>query len=125
MKYKILLSKNENTKEVEEEEKSKFIRNVLENMGLPVDEFWTNTERALTVEERIKLRKILSAYNILIIDDLDGHLQIFVENDLVAEWNKCTYVLKRDLREIDPNKRIYFEMNVHCWSVFEEDNEKE
>lgn len=121
MKYTILLSKDEDTRKVEDEEKSKLIRNILEQMGLPVDEFWVNTERALTVEEKIKLREILHAYNVIIIDNLDGHMQIYVENDLVAEWQKPYYKLKTDLRQINPYKRTYLEMNVDFWSVFDQE----
>ncbi len=123
MKATLLLNYDEDTRQVEEEEKSKFIKNILVQIGLPVDEFWTS-DKPLSVRERIKLREILSAYNIVIIDDLDGHMQIFVENDLVAEWNKCSYKLKRDLRQIDPKKKLFLEMTIDAWSVFEDEDEK-
>lgn len=116
----ILLNKEENTQQVEDEEKSKFIRNMLEQMGLPVDEFWTNSDKQLSVNEKIKLREILNAYNVIIIDSLDGHMQMYVENDLVAEWNKPSYKLKTDLRQINPNKRLYLEMTIDCWNIFEQ-----
>jgi hypothetical protein len=117
----ILLDKDSDTRKVEEEEKSKFIREVLEQIGLPVNEFWTDPNKILEVNEKIKLRQILNAYNIIIIDDLGGHLQMYVENDLIAEWKKCTYKLKTDLRQINPNKRLYLEMNINAWSVFEKE----
>jgi len=119
MKFNVLLNYDENTRQVEEEEKSKFIKQILSQMGLPVEEFWTS-DTALSAREKIKLREIISAYNIVIIDDLDGHMQIYVDNDLVAEWKKCTYTLKRDLRQIDPRKKLYMEMTVENWSVFED-----
>jgi ABC-type antimicrobial peptide transport system ATPase subunit len=121
MKATILLNKDADTRQIEDEEKSKFIRNILEQIGLPVDEFWVNPEKTLSVEEKIKLRQILNAYNIIIIDDLSGHMQMYVENDLVAEWKKCTYKLKTDLRYINPSKRFYLEMNIDAWSIFEKD----
>ena len=121
MKATILLDKDSDTRKVEEEEKSKFIREVLEQIGLPVNEFWTDPNKILEVNEKIKLRQILNAYNIIIIDDLGGHLQMYVENDLIAEWKKCTYKLKTDLRQINPNKRLYLEMNIDAWSVFEKE----
>jgi hypothetical protein len=86
-----------------------------------VNEFWTDPNKILEVNEKIKLRQILNAYNIIIIDDLGGHLQMYVENDLIAEWKKCTYKLKTDLRQINPNKRLYLEMNIDAWSVFEKE----
>jgi hypothetical protein len=121
METTILLNKDEDTRKVEEEEKSKFIRIILEQIGLPVDEFWVNPEKSLDVQEKIKLRQILNAYNIIIIDDLGGEMQIYVENDLVAEWKKCSYKLKTDLRQINPNKRLYLEMKINCWSIFDQD----
>lgn len=119
MKATILLSYNENVKQVEEEEKLRYLRSTLEMMGIPIEEFWA-TDGPLSVDQRIKLRGILSTYGIQVIDDLDGHMQVYFENELVAEWNKCTYKLKRDLREIDPKKQLYLEMEVNCWSQFEE-----
>ena len=92
-------------------------------MGLPIEEFWTNGDRPLSVDEKINLRKILSAYGIAIIDDLDGHMQMYVDNELTAEWNKPQYLLKKDLRQIDPRKKVYLEMKFNTWSIFEENEE--
>ncbi len=124
MKATILLNHNENTKQVEDEEKTRFLHGILEQMGVPIGEFWT-TDGPLSVDQRIKLRGILAAFGIQVIDDLDGHMQIYVEGELVAEWHKCTYKLKRDLRQLDPRKQLYLEMNISCWSLFEEAIENE
>jgi len=123
MKGTILLNHNENTKKVEDEEKTRYLRGILEQMGVPIQEFWM-TDDPLSVDQKIKLRSILTTYNIQIIDNLDGLLQIYVEGEKVAEWFKCTYKLKRDLREIDPRKQLYLEMEVNCWSLFEESEQE-
>lgn len=120
MQRTILLNYGENTKPVEDEEKTRFIRGILEQMGVPIQDFWT-TDSPLSIAQKIKLRSILSTYSIQVIDDLDGHLQIYVDKELVAEWLKCTYKLKRDLREIDPRKQLFLEMTINCWSLFEEE----
>lgn len=119
MKGTILLDYNENTKQIEEEEKYRFLRNLLEQMGVPIEEFWT-TDTLLSIDQRIKLRGILATYGIQVIDDLDGHMQVYVEGELAGEWHKCSYKIKRDLRQIDPRKQLYLEMEVNCWSLFEE-----
>lgn len=119
MQGTILLNYNENVKQVEEEEKSRFLRNLLEHMGVEIYDFWTS-ETVLSIEQRIKLRSILATYGIQVIDDLDGHMQIYVERELVGEWFKSTYKLKRDLRELDPKKQLYMEMTINFWSIFEE-----
>lgn len=123
MKGTILLNYSDNTKQIEEEEKLRFLRGLLEQMGVPIQEIWMS--EALSIDQKIKLRGILATYGIQIIDDLDGLLQVYVEGEKVAEWSKCTYKLKRDLRQIDPRKQLYLEMEVNCWTLFEEEEQKQ
>lgn len=89
-------------------------------MGVPIDEIWA--EETLSVDDKIQLRRILRTYSIKIIDHSDGQLQFYVENELVGEWNKPEYKMKRDLSELDPNKKLYLEMHVDYWSIFDEEN---
>ena len=130
MKGTILLNYNENTQQVEEEEKSRFLREILiqsfENteVAYQIQNIW-GTDAPLSPEQKVKLRGILTTYGIMVIDDLDGHMQIFIEDELIGEWYKCTYKLKRDLRVTDPRKRIYLEMEVNCWSHFDLPEEQE
>src|SRR5574338_1731606 len=122
MKATILLNKNENLQKVEDEEKTRYLRNILELMGVPIQDFWTSDE-PLSIEQRMKLRGVLGSFGVQVIDDLDGHMQIYVEGEKVAEWFKSTYKIKRDLRERDPRKQLYLEMEVNCWSLFDEAEE--
>lgn len=119
MKGTILLNYDENVRQVEKEEQERFLRDLLEQMGVPVDDFWT-AGTPLTVEQRMKLREILATYSIRVYDNLDGNMQIYVEEDLVGEWFKSTYKLKRDLSQLDPRKQPYIEMNISFWTIFEE-----
>lgn len=119
MRNIILLNYDENIKQIEEEEKIKFLKNLLEQMDVPVESFWTNSN-SLSIEQRIRLRGILATYSIQVIDDLDGHMQIYVDRELVGEWFKSTYKLKRDLRQLDPRKQLYVEMTINYWTIFEE-----
>lgn len=130
MKGTILLSYNENTHQVEEEEKARFLRGILvtcfENTDVSsqIENIW-ESEGLLSAAQKVKLRGILATYGIQVIDDFDGHMQIYLENELIAEWYKCTYKLRRDLRVLDPRKRVYLEMEVNCWSVFDDKEESE
>ena len=130
MKGTILLNYNENTHQVEEEEKARFLKGILEScfdntdVAAQIQTIW-NVDGVLSAPQKVKLRGILATYGIQVIDDLDGHLQIYLENELIAEWFKCTYKLKRDLRVVDPMKRVYLEMEVNCWSVFDDKEEQE
>jgi hypothetical protein len=125
MKGTILLNYSEDTRQVEEEEKARFLRGILEacfentETASQIQTIW-NTEGVLSAPQKVKLRGVLATYGLQVIDDGDGHMQVYLENELIAEWYKCTYKLKRDLRVMDPLKRIYLEMEVNCWSVFDE-----
>jgi hypothetical protein len=123
MQGTILLNYNENVHHVEEEEKTRFLRNILEQMGLPIQEFWAD-DSLLNIEQKIKLRNLMTTYSIQVIDDRDGHLAILVEGELVGEWHKCTYKLRRDPGQLDRRKQLYLEMEVNCWSLFEEQTQE-
>ena len=130
MKGTILLNYNENTHQVEDEEKARFLRGILEqcfqntDVATQIQTIWS-VDGPLPASQKVKLRGILATYGIQVIDDLDGHMQIYLENELIAEWYKCTYKLRRDLRAVDPRKRVYLEMEVNCWSVFDDKEEQE
>ena len=130
MKGTILLNYNENTHQVEEEEKARFLRLILEHcfantdVAAQIETIW-NTDGPLPAPQKVKLRGILAIYGLQVIDDFDGHMQVYLENELIAEWYKPVYKLKRDLRVIDPRKRAYLEMEVNCWSVFDDKEETE
>lgn len=119
MKSTILLNSNENTRQVEEEEKTRFVRQILETLGLPIDEIWDESG-VLSIENKIKLRSILSTYNIQVIDDSDGELQIYCDGEVIGKWGKCEYKLKRDYQQKDPAKKLYLEMITDTWSIFPE-----
>lgn len=118
MESVILLNSNENTRQVEEEESARFVRSIIDSMGLDVEGIWDNDEN-LSVENKIKLRRILSAYQIQIITYPDGVLQIYHEDTVIGEWKKPQYVLKKDHSQKDPFKKLYLEMKVTYWSIFE------
>jgi hypothetical protein len=124
MKGTILLNYNENTRQVEEEEKARFLRGILEQcfenteVANQVQEIW-DIDGPLPAPQKIKLRDVLATYNLQVIDDFDGGLKIYLENELVANWKKPYYKLMTDLSQVDRKKRLYLEMCVECWSVFE------
>jgi len=117
MKYTILLNYDENIKLIEEKEKFKFLQNLLEKMGVPFEDFGIINE-TLSLEQRVKLRNILTNYNIQVIDNSEEY-KIYVEKEKVAEWFKPLYKLKRDLSQLNPKKQLYLEMICEVWSLFE------
>jgi hypothetical protein len=124
MHYAILLSRSENTKEVEAQEQARFIKSIFEALELPVE---FDPEMPMSPEDRQKLRQDLKNFGLQIIDDLDGGIKVFLgeNSDCIAEWHKATYKLKQDLSQASLFDRLYLEMNISFWSIFEEDEEKE
>ena len=120
MKGLILLSHNEDTRKVENEEKNRFLRDLLAQMGVPIDDLYPEDNSLLSVDQRIKLKNLLAAYSVQLIESHDGDLQVFVENEKVGEFYKPTYVLKRDISQKDKKKQLYLEMMIHFDSVFDE-----
>lgn len=117
MQYVILLDRNERTKEVEAQEQARFIKSVIEALGVPIE---FDSEKELSVDDNIRLRKDFDKYDITVVADHDGGVRIFVKADLIAEWYKCTYKLKQDLAQrINPAKKLYLEMTVRFWTTFE------
>jgi len=120
MTYTVLLDFNSNKRAVEDEEKAKFIRSILEAMNIEVD-FWSPQETTLTIETKIKLRELLSELGLIILETTDGEVEIYFEQKLIGEWRKPFYMLKKDLSQVDPRKKLYLEMHVTFSSpLFEE-----
>ena len=122
----ILLNYNENVRQVEEEEKSRFLKGFLEQCLADVPEMvdqiaaiWEN-DGPLPPIQKIKLRSILTTYGIQVIDEQDGTLVIYIENQKVGTFKKPTYKLKQDLTKLNRKERLYIEMTVECESMFEE-----
>jgi len=125
MKGTILLNHSENTQQVEQEEKNRFLQSLLEQMFesnlevlSQIVEIW-NSANILTPEQKVKVRTILDTYNIQVMDDNDGEMKIYVEGELMGQFFKPSYKLKRDYSQLNRKKQLYLEMTINCWSVFD------
>lgn len=110
MKYKILLNVTEDTHQVEEEEKLKFLRVILETLEVPLD-FW-DPEEPFSFEIKNKLQNEILNYNIEVLDQKGGELEIYKQKELIAKFYKPIYKIKTNLKEINPRKKLYLEMEV-------------
>lgn len=107
----------EDARKVEEEERNLFLRGVLEQMGVSLDEVWP--EIILTAEQKRKLRDILSQLELEIVDDGDRGFKIYSRDDLVAEWFKPRFILREDRSAKTVSKRLYYEMIIKTESLYE------
>ena len=115
MKYTLLLNRTDDLKKIEAEEQSRFVRMILEELEVPFE--WKDD--LLTVEEKIKLRSLLTTYNISILDEPDGILKIYAGRDLIGEWKQCEFRLRKDSSKINHQDRLYYEMHCNFSTIFE------
>lgn len=100
--------------EIELQEKSKWVRLILGKLGLPVDQ-WKET---LSMDDLRKIRMELKALGIDIIDDSDNGIEIYVKDELIAEWRRPHYILKLNPKERDSRYKYYLEMHLRSKSVY-------
>ena len=113
----------EDAKRTEDEERSIFIRGVLEKMGVPLEDVWPNTQ--LTIDDKIKLRDLLQKLEVEIIDDRDRGCKVYHQDTLLGEWFKPRFILREDKKARTLAKKLYYEMIIKTFSVFELQEEKE
>jgi hypothetical protein len=75
----------------------------------------------MTLEQKIKLRSILDLNKMLVLDDRDGGVKIYLDREVIGEWMKPTFSLHEDLSQIDPRKKLYSCINIKYWSYFDEE----
>lgn len=120
MRYTILLNRNENKQEIEAQEQSRFVKTILEALEIPV---LLNPDEPLSIIDKIKLRKSLETYNISIISDFNDGMKVFANNELIGEWYKISYKLKKDDKQLNLDKKVYLEATMSFWTAFEKDSE--
>lgn len=118
----------EDIRQVEAEEQYNFVREVLKCINLPLEECYpaSGLFEDFTLEYKLKLRQVLSSFGVIILDDRDGGIEIYIDkppirNHLVAKWNKCTFELREDLSTINPRNRIYAVIYIDYWSEYEKE----
>jgi hypothetical protein len=121
MHYTILVDRNENLRQVEAQEQTRFLKMVFDTLEIEAE---FNPDEPLSVEQKIKLWSVLTKYGITVIDDLNGGLKIFVERELIAEWRKPSMKLKQYLTKAGQKNRLHTEMSINFWTVFEQEEEK-
>lgn len=123
MKNSIYIDR-EDVKSTEEQEKFSWIINTISNIGIAEELEIPENVEDLSVEFRKNMRGLLQKFDIKIIDEHDGNVKIYVEDNLIGEWHKPQYILRTDLSAIEPSKKLFVEMVLDHWSVFDgEQNE--
>ncbi|HUU89536.1 MAG TPA: hypothetical protein VMX17_17520 [Candidatus Glassbacteria bacterium] len=116
----ILVNRHE-VREIEHEEKVRWLRSILEQIGVPLDNWPENP----SMENLRNMRTLLRKLEIDVINDSDDGLLIYFNNELVAQWVRPTYKMIEDSKEKDQRYRFYYEMHLNYSSVFDDNTTNE
>jgi hypothetical protein len=120
-KEKIILADRSDFRQTESEEQYEFTKYVLSSIGLPDDLIADVLPeyKDFTVDLKIKLREVLKKFNVSIVDDRDGGIQYYVDNEPVAEWRKPFFKIVQNTRAKGISERTYIEIHCKFWLISE------
>lgn len=113
----IILVNRHEAREVEHEEKVKWLYSVLEQMEIPIAEWWPEET---SMENIRKIKPKLRMLGIDIINDAEDGILIYLNDELIAEWQQPWYKLVEDPKERDVKYRFYYEMHLRRRCIFED-----
>ena len=116
----ILVNRNE-ARDVENTTRGEWVISVLEALGVPVDDW----PKEPSYEDLRKMRNTLKALDVDIIDDRENGIEIYFQNNLIAEWRRPFFKLMKDPNERDPKYQRYLEMTLNCKVYFGNEEDKE
>jgi len=116
----------EDCRAIEDEERDTFLRGILDQLGVPLDDVWPDV--SLTVDQKVKLRTLLSKLELEIVQDGDRGYTIYHQDTKLAEWFKPRVLLREDKKARSFGKKLYYEMVIETWSMYDQqeiDNDKD
>lgn len=128
MRLKVVANRSE-AKEVALKVRFQWVKDILLSTGADFTDIFPESEDELltyndmSIIQKAKLRKVLEQNKINIVDNHDGSLLIYLENDVIAEWKIPNFKLHFDRNELNPQKRWYIEIEMDYWSVFDEEED--
>ena len=121
-----ILANREDVRNIEAELQYEFVAFVLESLGIPpevlIECFPEGGYDEFDVIHKKRLREYLKKFDVEIVDDRDGGIKIYLDDDVVAEWKKAKFALRRDAKARTPAKKVYSEIFIDFWTIF--DNEE-
>lgn len=103
--------------------KYQWIRSILEQTGVDWEDCFSenNIEKELTILQKAKTRKKLQENNLYVHDNMDGEISIYIGDEIIAKWEKPIFRIKFDGSKIKKSEKWFSEIDINCWSVFDED----
>ena len=123
----VVFADKDNYKTISQQLRFSWLKELLFLTGMNLDNCFPDSDdpEDQTIEQKINLKKALSDNDILVIDNNDDSILIYIQNQLIGEWKKPLYDRREDFTQLDRNKRFYFGINVEYWSVFDKEVETE
>jgi hypothetical protein len=120
-----IIADRDNSREVVEKIHLDWIKYILEASGINIDDCFPKEDNTpITLNQKVKFREVLKQ-NSVIIDSFGGETSIYIQENLIAVWQKPIYSVHIDRSKIDPNKRIYNKIVLDYSSVFDEEFQKD
>jgi hypothetical protein len=110
-------------KNVVEKLRYQWIQFILEQTGADLEDCFSESgdPEDATILQKALLRKKLDQNKITVKDIHDGSLEIYVEEERIAYWNKPYFRLRIDNNKINKKNQQYIEIDMGCWSIFDEE----
>ena len=85
-----------------------WTKHVLVQTGMNLSSYFPDDDNpeSMTIEQKAQLRQTLRQNDILVLDDQDGGIKIYLDKTIIAEWKKPRFDLHQDLSQIDPKKKL-------------------
>lgn len=118
----IIQADKDNYKQVFNQVRFDWLCSILSETGMNLDNCFPESGNIedQTIDQKAQLRNNLNDNNILIVDNNDDSLIIYIQNQIIAEWKKPLYVRKEDIEERNPKKKFFIEINIEHYSVFDD-----
>lgn len=116
----VVLADRGNCQQVANHLKFNWLHETLAQTGMNLDDCFPEDgdPNSQTIVQKAQLRKTLNDNDILVLDD-NEEIKIYVQKEIIAEWNKPKYNLCSDISQIDPKKKFYVSIELNYWSVFD------
>lgn len=118
MTSEIIQVDREDINNIVNESQYNFVKVILSEVGLPLEDCLPIEISQFTVNHKIKLRELLSKFEIDIKKD-NNKLEIYFKGDCIGIWNEHLVIYKQDLTQPDIQKQLYAEIILDFWSIFE------
>lgn len=123
----VVFADKDNYRSIAQQLRFAWLKNVLIQTGMNLDDCFCESDdpNDQTIENKANLRKALNDNKIVVIDNNDDSLYMYINDVLIAAWNTPHYDKREDITERDRTKRFYIGINLEYKSFLDEEVDDE